>query len=241
MTLSKTRLLGLLTGGVLAAGLAMGPTVQPAAASIWSWKAHACRSAVFVTVELDNTTDQPPVVSYSYKGQSSQLNVTFSTEQLTGQDHHMIHQYFGNIDPQMADNEVGQINIDGGKAGTFTVDGGSCPVLGRIAGTAFIDANQNGIWDKDEATFGAAWMKVTGGGSWFVCGWMGDDATFGVTVNPNTYYVLPVAPKGYRTTTPKLTVQVKDLGYVAFDTNIGFIADPTAQGDACDQYNPPRP
>ncbi len=237
----KSKLFNLVAVSAIATLVAAGVNLQPAAAGIWSWKGHACRGAVFVTVEIDNTTEQPPIVSYSYKSQSGQLNITSSSLQLTGQDQHMVYQYYGDADPQLPDNAVGQININGGQAGTFTVDGGQCPVLGRIVGSAFIDTNQNGIWDKDEPTFGAAWMKVTGGGSWFVCGWMGDDATFGVTVKPNTYYILPVAPKGYRTTTPKLTVQIKNLGYVAFDTNIGFIADPKAPGDACDQYNPPRP
>jgi hypothetical protein len=137
-------------------------------------------------------------------------------------------------------NSTGLIYINGGQVGAFKVSG-DCPVLGRIVGTAFLDKNQNGKREKSEPVFPAAWMKISGGGVWFVCGWVGADATFGVPVTPGTYYVMPVAPQGYRTTTPRITVEIKDLGYVAFDTNIGFVKDAKAAPDACDQYNPPRP
>lgn len=114
-----------------------------------------------------------------------------------------------------------------------------CYSLGLVRGTAFIDTNGDGKWQAGEPTFGEAWYKVTGGGAWFTCGWVGTDATFGVPVNPGTYYVMPVAPKGYRTTTPRIAVTVTN------DVNtpwlyMGFVADPNAKGDACDQYNPPR-
>ena len=237
----RSRIFGLAAVSVLATVMSVGLNVQRVSAGIWSWKASACRSAVYVTIEVDNTKDHPPIVSYAYQSQSGQLNIISSTVQLTGQDKHMVYQYFGTIDPQMPDKAVGQINIDGGRAGTFTVDRGACPTLGRIVGSAFIDKNENGIWDVGEPSFSSAWLKVTGGGSWFVCGWVGGDATYGITVKPNTYYLLAVAPKGYRTTTPKITVHVWDLGYQAFNSNIGFVADPKATGDACDQYNPPRP
>ena len=121
--------------------------------------------------------------------------------------------------------------------------GASCPgstAIGSVRGSAFLDNNANGTWEPEESIFGEAWYKVTDGGTWFTCGWVGDDATYGVTVNPGTYYVLPVAPKGFKTTTPRVTVQVND-GAAALNANIGFVADATAPGDACDQYNPPRP
>ena len=140
----------------------------------------------------------------------------------------------------MPEGANGHIQINGGGPVTFKVVG-SCPVLGRIAGTAYLDNNKNGKRDKSEPIFPAAWMKITGGGVWFVCGWVGTDATFGVPVTPGTYIVMPVAPAGYRTTTPKIVVDIKDLGYVAWDTDIGFVKDAKAMPDACDQYNPPRP
>ncbi len=107
-----------------------------------------------------------------------------------------------------------------------------------VRGYAFLDANANGKWDEGESIFGEAWYKVTDGGAWFTCGYVGTDASYGVPVNPGTYYVLPVAPKGFKTTTPRVTVTVGTAA--ALNTNIGFVADPTAQGEACDQYNPAR-
>jgi hypothetical protein len=110
--------------------------------------------------------------------------------------------------------------------------------LSSVRGYAFLDANANGKWDVGETIFGEAWYKVTNGGSWYACGYVGTDASYGVTVNPGTYYVLPVAPKGFKATTPRIEVTVGTSA--ALNTNIGFVADPTAKGEACDQYNPVR-
>ena len=107
-----------------------------------------------------------------------------------------------------------------------------------VRGYAFLDANANGKWDEGESIFGEAWYKVTDGGAWFTCGYVGTDASYGVPVNPGTYYVLPVAPKGFKTTTPRIQVTVGTDA--ALNTNIGFVADPKATGEACDQYNPAR-
>jgi hypothetical protein len=107
-----------------------------------------------------------------------------------------------------------------------------------VRGYAFLDKNANGKWDEGESIFGEAWYKVTDGGAWFTCGYVGTDASYGVPVNPGTYYVLPVAPKGFKTTTPRVEVTVGTTA--ALNTNIGFVADPTAKGEACDQYNPAR-
>ncbi len=118
-----------------------------------------------------------------------------------------------------------------------------CPLLGSIRGTAFEDKNANGKWDAGELSLGGMWFKVTGGGDWYVCGHVGDDSTYGVTVNPGTYYVLPSAPKGYRTTTPRITAEVtqRDDGiWVSLNNDIGFVKDDKAPGDGCDQYNPAR-
>ena len=110
--------------------------------------------------------------------------------------------------------------------------------LSSVRGYAFLDKDANGKWDEGESIFGEAWYKVTDGGAWFTCGYVGTDASYGVPVNPGTYYVLPVAPKGFKTTTPRVEVSVGTAA--ALSTNIGFVADPTATGDACDQYNPAR-
>ncbi|MCL5273216.1 MAG: hypothetical protein M1434_00510 [Chloroflexi bacterium] len=114
-----------------------------------------------------------------------------------------------------------------------------CGTLPLVRGWSFLDANANGKWDAGETVFGQGWYKVTDGGAWFTCGWVGDDSTFGVPVNPGTYYVLPVAPKGYKTTTPRIEVSIG----MENDTPLalmGFVTDTHSVGDACDQYNPPR-
>ena len=110
--------------------------------------------------------------------------------------------------------------------------------ISSVRGYAFLDKNANGKWDAGESIFGEAWYKVTDGGSWYTCGYVGADASYGVPVNPGKYYVMPVAPKGFKTTTPRIEVTVGTDA--ALNTNIGFVADPKATGDACDQYNPAR-
>ncbi|HEY3289388.1 MAG TPA: hypothetical protein VGK87_04595 [Anaerolineae bacterium] len=117
-----------------------------------------------------------------------------------------------------------------------------CPqpdVVSLVRGIAFIDTNANGKWDPGEPAFGDAWLKVASTGSWFGCGKVGDDATFGIPVTPDDYVVLPVAPAGYRTTTPRIPVTVGTPENTPF-LFLGFVKDPTSKGDACDQYNPSR-
>ncbi len=213
---------------------------QRAAANIQRWEASACDHAVYATVEMTQVTDQPPSMSYVAVNQSGTLNIISSTVQINSPNNHMLYRYFAYLDTAAPIGSAIQINKDGGNAGQVIV-GGGCGNLGRIAGMAYVDLNANGVRDGNEPPLYNAWFKVTGGGAWFVCGWVGGDATYGVTVKPNTYYVMPVAPPGYRTTTPKITVHVVDMNYSAVGTDMGFVKDPTAKGDACDQYNPPRP
>ena len=115
----------------------------------------------------------------------------------------------------------------------------TCYTPPQLRGIAFTDTNANGKWDVGEQPFGSAWYKVTGGGSWYACGWVGNDGLFGVPVNADTYYVIPVAPAGYRTTTPRITVAIVNDINNPF-TYMGFVPDPKAKGEACDQYNPSR-
>ena len=119
----------------------------------------------------------------------------------------------------------------------------SCVTIGSVRGMAFEDKNANGKWDAGEPSLGGMWYKVTGGGDWYVCGYVGDDNTYGVTVKPGVYYVIPVAPKGYRATTPNLMTEVKrgdDGIWVSLSNNIGFLKDDKAVGESCDQYHPAR-
>jgi hypothetical protein len=226
---------------LLAANFAsIASTAQPAAARIQRFDAHACTSGVYVSMEMDYDKDAAPAVGFHAADQSGQMHVISTQIQENKPYNHIIYNYFAYLNPSEPVGTEITISHDGVGDTKVTV-GGECSGLGRIVGTAFLDKNANGVWDKGESIFPEAWMKVTGGGVWFVCGWVGGDATFGVPVKPGQYMVMPVAPKGYRTTTPKINVNIVDLGFIAFDTNMGFVADPTAQGDACDQYNPPRP
>jgi hypothetical protein len=110
--------------------------------------------------------------------------------------------------------------------------------LSRIAGVAFLDANANGVRDPGEgATFG--WYKVTNGGNYFSCGFTGKGGTFGVPVNTGVFYVMPIAVKGFHTTTPIIKVDVKSIG-TDVKVDMGFAPSLNAPGDPCSQYLPKR-
>ncbi len=123
---------------------------------------------------------------------------------------------------------------------TFVVSS-SCPPLGSVRGVAFEDRNRNGVRDPDEPPLAAASWKLTAGGDWYVCGDAGGDGTFGPTVKPGTFTLIPVARPGWRATTPPRVSVVKQLGFAALGNDIGFVRDPSAPGDACDQQSPPLP
>jgi hypothetical protein len=117
----------------------------------------------------------------------------------------------------------------------------SCPPLGTVRGSAFEDYNLNGVRDPGEPGIGAASWKVTAGGNWFICGYVGGDSTYGPTVTPGTYSVIPIAQPGWRATTPPRIALVKQLGVAALNNDLGFIRDPRSSGDFCGQYAPPNP
>ena len=121
---------------------------------------------------------------------------------------------------------------------TFTVDE-ECPPLGSVRGTAFEDLNRNGAHDAGEPNLGAASWKLTAGGDWFICGYVGGDSTFGPTVKPGTYTVVPIAQPGWVATTPPRTALVKKLGVAALNNDIGFVRAANASGSYCGQYAPP--
>jgi hypothetical protein len=110
--------------------------------------------------------------------------------------------------------------------------------LSYISGSAFLDDNVNGVQDPGEGeVFG--WYKVTNGGNYFTCGFTGRGGTFGVPLKTGTYYVMPVAVKGFHTTTPVVRVDVKDYGK-SYPVKIGFARSVNAPGDPCSQYLPKR-
>jgi hypothetical protein len=111
--------------------------------------------------------------------------------------------------------------------------------LSYVSGTAFLDENANGVQDPGEGSaFG--WYKVTNGGNYFTCGFTaGAAASFAVPLKTGTYYVMPIAVKGFHTTTPVIRVDVKDIGK-SYPIKMGFARNVGAPGDPCGQYLPKR-
>jgi hypothetical protein len=115
-----------------------------------------------------------------------------------------------------------------------------------VRGTAFEDKNANGKRDAGEPTMAGAWLKLSGGGSWFVCAFTGADATYGIPVieHTMTYIIFPIAPPGWRTTTPVIKAKTVDTknGFAYLYNDIGFVRDASVKTvEGCDQYNPSRP
>lgn len=107
-----------------------------------------------------------------------------------------------------------------------------------VSGVGFLDRNVNGKRDAGEPTL-FSYYKVTNGGSYFTCGHTAGGDNFAVVVKPGTYYVMPIAQKGYHTTTPIIKVDVSHPG-VSTKVEMGFAVDPFAAGDSCSQYTPRR-
>lgn len=107
-----------------------------------------------------------------------------------------------------------------------------------VGGVGYLDKNVNGKRDAGEPTqFG--WYKVTNGGSYFTCGYVGKGDTFGVIAQPGAYYMMPIAVKGFHTTTPIIRIDAKEPGK-SYKVEMGFAQDAFAPGDKCSQYEPKR-
>ena len=209
---------------------------RPAQANIQSVSATACPGHLSVTIIFSDTRDQQPRVSYVVNNVGNEMTYL---DRFDNGNNTFGWAYYVRSDLLKA-GAKGEIVVNGGKAAGFEVSK-QCPVLGRIAGSAYLDNNANGRRDRGEPSYASAWLKLTDGGSWFVCGWVGGDSTFGVTVAPGVYYLMPVAPLGYRTTTPRIKVLMRAYGDVLLGNDMGFVKDKDAKGESCDQYNPPRP
>lgn len=108
--------------------------------------------------------------------------------------------------------------------------------LFSLNGVAFHDFNANGQRDAGEPPFGGAWVKITGGGNWYVCTATNGDGLYDIMVQPGIYYVVPIGLKGYRVTTSILTATVPVAEPL---TNyVGYVRDGRASLQACDQYHP---
>lgn len=238
---TAVRVIGMLgLAGVVCASIWGASPARPARAAIQSVTATACPGHLSVSVFFDDVGDRRPQVAYMIGSAGYDLTFLDSFEQTDADSRKTRGWAWYARDDQLRAGVKGQVVVNGGKAAEFEVSR-ECPVLGRIAGSAYIDANANGRRDRGEPGFPSAWLKLTDGGSWFVCGWAGGDSTFGITVLPGVYYLLPVAPAGYRTTTPRVKALMRAYGDVLLGNDIGFVKDAAAQGESCDQYNPPRP
>lgn len=110
--------------------------------------------------------------------------------------------------------------------------------LGKITGVAFIDANANGKRDPGEQTT-LGRFKVTDGGAFWSCGHTGRDNTYGLTVRPGTYFVMPIAGPGQHTSTPVIRVQVPSAGS-AVVADLPLVPQPLALAENCGTYAPRR-
>jgi hypothetical protein len=109
----------------------------------------------------------------------------------------------------------------------------------NIHGLAFEDLNANGRRDAGEPAFHGAWLKVSGGGSWFVCSPVERNGAFGLPVIAGVYHIQPVNVKGFRVTTPQIDVPA--MGRQMRPALIGYARDASAVDEGCDTYNPGRP
>lgn len=231
---------------VLSVALAAGAAVSlaqplPASANVVGIDVFACPNGISILVLAQDVTQPAPQVDWSTAdGKGVRAGVV---GKITGSD--------------VPNGEGAQfvywssIALTAGVTGTviargqrneayarFTVDG-DCPPLGSVRGSAFEDLNRNGTRDAGEPGIGTASWKLTAGGDWFICGFVGGDSTFGPTVTPGTYIVIPVAQPGWVATTPPRNALVKRLGVAALHNDIGFARAANSQGQYCSQYAPP--
>lgn len=227
---------------VLAAGVAL-PLAQPmpASANVVGVDVFACPNGISILVLAQDPTQPAPQVEWSTvdgKGASAGVvgKITGS-EVPNGEGAQFV--YWSGV--TLNAGVSGQVIARGQRNDAyarFTVDG-DCPPLGSVRGSAFEDLNRNGGRDAGEPAIGTASWKLTAGGDWFICGFVGGDSTFGPTVTPGTYSVIPIAQPGWVATTPPRDALVKRLGVAALNNDIGFVRVPGSSGQYCSQYAPP--
>jgi len=236
------RAMKLLLSAVLAAGAAL-PLAQalPASANVVGIDVFACSKGISILVLENDPTQPAPQVDWSTTdGRGGRIGVVGT---VTGSEvpNGEARQFVYWSDSPLVPGTTGAVIAKGQRNeayATFKVDE-DCPPLGSVRGTAFEDLNKNGIRDAGEPNIGAASWKLTAGGDWFICGYVGGDSPFGPTVKPGTYTVIPIAQPGWMATTPPRTALVKKLGVAALNNDIGFVRAANASGSYCGQYAPP--
>jgi hypothetical protein len=116
---------------------------------------------------------------------------------------------------------------------------------GSVRGIAFADLDANGKFDPGagEYPLGWAYFKLASITSeFFLCGYVGPDGTFGLPLQDGDYALMPIGAPGWRVTTPYIQAELTDaLDSPGYHPNyMGFVEDPNAPLETCDQYNPQR-
>ncbi len=226
----------------LAALFVFGPVGAASANTSWV-EVYACPKGISIFAVEDDLNLPAPTVDFKITGtnigaQAGNVgSITGSGVPGDGKGRQFV--YWSDV--QLLPGQKGEVRARGARNESyakFTVDG-NCPPLGSVRGSAFEDLNRNGARDPGEQGIGTASWKVTAGGDWFLCGYVGGDSTYGPTVKPGTYTVIPIAQPGWRATTPARATLVRKLGEAALNNDLGFVRAPNASGDNCSGYAPP--
>ncbi|MCS6848916.1 MAG: fasciclin domain-containing protein [Anaerolineae bacterium] len=225
--------------GVVVMSAALVP-VQPAAANITRIQISACPKGISIQVVEEDLNLPAPQVSFNIQpsGPGASANLVGSTTNDVPGGVGRLFVYWNEV--ALTPGAKGDVIARGARNesyASFIVDA-ECPPLGSVRGSAFEDLNRNGVRDPGEPGIGTASWKLTAGGDWFICGVVGGDSTFGPTVLPGTYSVIPIAQPGWLATTPPRTALVRQLGFASLSNDIGFVRAPGARGDICGQYAP---
>jgi hypothetical protein len=214
----------------------------PAAAqsgAVSSVRPQACPQGLSVVVTVNDPGASAPRVEVSLPGVAFEATLVGAERNLSANGGQAMDFVYWN-ERALASGAQGVVVAHGprGDGSTAFIVDGHCPPLGSVRGMAFEDLNRDGKMDPGEPAINTAGWKLTTGGSWFICGYVGGDATYGATVKPGTFTIIPVAHPGWRATTPVRQALVRSLGYAALNNHIGFARDPASRGDNCGQYAP---
>ncbi|BCX05433.1 MAG: hypothetical protein KatS3mg053_3371 [Candidatus Roseilinea sp.] len=225
--------------GVAAMSAALAPA-QPASANITRIHISACPKGIAIQVVEEDPNLPAPQVSFNIQpsGPSASANLVGTTTSDVPGGVGRLFVYWNEV--ALTPGTKGDVLARGARNesyASFIVDA-DCPPIGSVRGSAFEDLNRNGVRDPGEPGIGTASWKLTAGGDWFICGFVGGDSTFGPIVLPGTYTVIPVAQPGWLATTPPRTALVRQLGFASLNNDIGFVRAPGSRGDNCGQYAP---
>jgi uncharacterized surface protein with fasciclin (FAS1) repeats len=207
-------------------------------ASVGGLSVYVCPSSITASANVDNSMDPAPYVQWS---SSTAIGTVGQVIQTNNSDGTRSYVYFSQKQFSVGDTVHITATIEGSQVATAAQVASDCYSLGSVRGTAFEDVNANGMRDANEPTTTAASWKLTDGGNWYICGYAGDDASYGPTVTPGVYYLVPIAQPGWRATTPTRRAIVQGLGYASTGNDIGFVRDARSGGDQCGSYTPSLP